>query len=396
MNTQANSHGAPRRIVILGSTGSIGRSALDVVRAHRERFEVVGLAAGSNAQLLAEQIAEFRPKVAALQHTAAAQAIQTDGAGTKLLTGDAGVADVAGCGADVVLCGVVGAAGLEGVLRAIDSGATIALANKEPLVMAGGLIMARARERGVQVLPVDSEHNALFQCLEGRRLEEVRTVYLTASGGPLYRKDPMTFDAMTPEQAIKHPTWDMGAKISVDSATLMNKGLEVIEAMHLFNLPLEKLQVIIHPQSLVHGLVEFIDGHFLAHIGVTDMKLPIQFALTWPERVECPVKRLNLAAMGAITFDDPDFEAFPCLTCAFEAARRGGSVPAALNAANEEAVAAFRAGRITFTGIGAVVREVLDATSDGAANSLDAVRAADADARLRAQRAIQRSGVPSV
>ena len=396
MSTQAGSHGARRRIVILGSTGSIGRSALDVVRKHPSLFEVVGLAAGSNAQLLADQIAEFGPAYAALRQAPAAQLLTVDSAKTKFLTGDAGVAEVAGCGADVVLCGVVGAAGLQGVLRAIDSGSTIALANKEPLVMAGELIMARARARGVQVLPVDSEHNALFQCLEGRRPDEVRTLYLTASGGPLYRKDPATFDEVTPEQAIKHPTWEMGAKISVDSATLMNKGLEVIEAMHLFDLPLDALRVIIHPQSLVHGLVEFIDGHFLAHIGVTDMKLPIQFALTWPERVECPVKRLDLAAMGAITFDNPDFEAFPCLACAFEAARRGGRVPAALNAANEEAVAAFRAGRISFTGIGAVVREVLDETKDGTAMSLDEVLAADAEARRRAQHAIQRSGVRSV
>ena len=251
--------------------------------------------------------------------------------------------------------------------------------------MAGRLITSAARAAGVRILPVDSEHNAIFQCLEGRDTAEVLTVYLTASGGPFYGQPRESLRGITPAQATTHPTWDMGAKISVDSATLMNKGLEVIEAMWLFDLPLEKIRVVIHPQSIVHGLVEFTDGHILAHLGVTDMVMPIQFALTWPERVKSPMARLDLTRMKALTFAEPDFREFPCLELALSAARRGGTAGTALNAANEVAVAAFRAGRLPFLGIAEVVRRVLEASEVHADDTLESILAADAEARRAAE-----------
>lgn len=382
-----------KRITILGSTGSIGRSALDVVRHYPDRFEVVGLAARSNAELLADQIAEFSPKHAVLVDDSASRRMPVGRATCPVATGLDALAEIAAVPVDVVLCGVVGAVGLRPILRAIEAGNRIALANKEPLVMAGPIIMERARTRGVDVLPVDSEHNAIFQCLHGHGVASLQCIHLTASGGPFYGKPRESLIGVTPQQATRHPTWDMGAKISVDSATLMNKGLEVIEAMWLFGLPLSKVEVVIHPQSIVHSLVEFTDGSILAHLGLTDMKFPIQFALTWPDRVPTPMGRLDLTSMRELTFAKPDFSEFPCLAYALEAARLGGNAPAILNAANEAAVAAFCEGRLEFLRISDVVHEVLDESSIESEVTLESVIAADEEARVRAERAMTALGV---
>ena len=384
-----------RRLTILGSTGSIGQTALKVVRDCPGEFEVVGLGANSNVDELARQIDEFKPARAALADADAAARLQQRVPGTEIGGGPESIADLAAVDVDVVLCGVVGAVGLRSILRALESGNHIALANKEPMVMAGQLIMSEARKRGVRVLPVDSEHNAIFQLMEGRDLEDLRRVYLTASGGPFFGRSRESLRDVKPEEAVKHPTWDMGAKISVDSATLMNKGLEIIEAMWLFDLPLEAIEVIIHPQSLVHGLVEFKDGHILAHLGVTDMTLPIQFALTWPKRVECPRARLDLATMAKLSFAAPDFSEFPCLGHAMEAARQGGTAGAVLNAANEVAVEAFRQARIPYLAIAEVVGEMLESSSYCEEYSLESILEVDAETRRLAEVVVQALGVRS-
>lgn len=366
----------PIRVTILGATGSIGQSALDVVRRDRARYEVVGLSAHASADALAALAQEFRPKAICINNGAT-----LDAAGCEVLYGADGLVELASRNVDVVLSGVVGAAGLRPVLAAIEAGNRVALANKEPMVMAGKLIMARAAARQVRILPVDSEHNAIFQCLEGHDIENVYRVHLTASGGPFYGRSRDELAQVTAAQAVRHPTWDMGAKISVDSATLMNKGLEVIEAMWLFGLDLDRIGVVIHPQSVVHSLVEFRDGNILAHLGVTDMRLPIQFALNWPERVRSPIARLDLAQLKALTFAEPDFSAFPCLRLALEAARRGGTAPALLNAANETAVAAFIEGRLAFLDIASVVEQTLNEVRVDSDDTLEPVLAADAEAR---------------
>ncbi len=383
----------PRRITILGSTGSIGTSALDVVRHYPERFEVVGLAANANIELLAQQVREFRPKYVAVANRDAARKLSEQMPGISIAAGCEGLEEIAAAPADVVLCGIVGAVGLKPVLSAIEAGNAIALANKEPLVMAGTLIMDRARAKGITVLPVDSEHNAIFQCLQGHRVEDVQCIHLTASGGPFYGKPRESLVGVTPAQATRHPTWNMGAKISVDSATLMNKGLEVVEAMWLFGLPLEKVEVVIHPQSIVHSLVEFTDGSILAHLGLTNMKFPIQYALTWPDRVPEPMGRLDLTTMRELTFAKPDFSEFPCLAYAMEAARVGGTAPAILNAANESAVDAFCKGQIEFLRISEVVREVMDECTASHNVTLEVVLEADALARERAGHVMAGLGV---
>lgn len=375
---------ARRRITILGSTGSIGTSALDVVRHYADRFEITGLAAHSNAGLLARQAREFHPQFVAITDREAGRDLAGQLPGVRVASGPEALMELAATPTDIVLCGMVGAAGLNPVLGAIDAGNTIALANKEPLVMAGALIMERARANNVTVLPVDSEHNAIFQCLHGHRIQDVRCIHLTASGGPFYGMPRESLAGVTPAQATRHPTWNMGAKISVDSATLMNKGLEVIEAMWLFDLPLEKIEVVIHPQSIVHSLVEFTDGSILAHLGPTNMKFPIQFALTWPERVPEPMGRLDLTTMRELTFAKPDFAEFPCLGYAIDAARTGGTAPAILNAANESAVAAFCRGKIEFLRISEVVRDVLDECPVSHDVTLESVLEADRIARERA------------
>jgi len=378
------------RLAILGSTGSIGRSALDVVRHYPERFHVAALAARSNVELLAAQIAEFRPTDVAVADEPSAKRLADMDLGVTVWPGPSGVERVAALPADVTLCAMVGSAGLRPLLCAIHAGNRIALANKESLVMAGGLVMQAARAHSLHVLPVDSEHSAIFQCLAGQDAQHVHRVHLTASGGPFYGRPRQDLRRVTPQQATKHPTWKMGPKISVDSATLMNKGLEVIEAMWLFALPLDKIDVLVHPQSIVHSLVEFNDGSILAHLGVTDMRSPIVFALTWPQRVQYPMDRLDLTTMAGLTFEAPDFSKFPCLAMALEAAKTAGTAPAILNAANETAVAAFCQGRLGFLDIEAVVRHVLDACPVDKADQLEIVEAADSAARREAGAMIER------
>jgi len=392
MLAQRSEEAVPRRICILGSTGSIGRSALDVVRHYRDLFEVVGLGAHSNVDLLKAQIAEFHPVYVAVADRAAGARLAAMGEGVTLWTGDDAIERLAAIPSDVVLCAMVGAVGLRPVLKAIDAGSRIALANKEPMVMAGPIIMAHARARGIEIIPVDSEHNAVFQCLHGHRATDVRCVHLTASGGPFYGRSLESLRNVTPEEAVQHPTWDMGEKISVDSATLMNKGLEVIEAMALFGLPLSKIEVVIHPQSIVHSLVEFNDGSILGHLGVTDMRFPILFALTWPERVQSPLARLSLTTMRELTFRAPSFSEFPCLELALRAAEAGGTAPAALNAANEVAVGAFCKRQIGFLDIQEVVRRTLDTADIRPAIELESVLEADATARKAALKTVELHG----
>ena len=309
---------------------------------------------------------------------------------TALLDNPTPLQSLAAIPVDTVLCAVVGAVGLHPLLAAIDAGNRVAVANKEPFVMAGRLVMERARKCGIEVLPVDSEHNAIFQCIHGHEQSDVACIHLTASGGPFYGRERRSLENVRPEEATKHPTWDMGAKISVDSATLMNKGLEIIEAMWLFDLPPDQIDVVIHPQSIIHSLVEFTDGNILAHMGVTDMKFPILFALTYPKRVELPMKRLDLTRMKALTFDVPDFSAFPCLALARQAANTGGTAPAILNAANEEAVSAFCTQRLGFLQIGDVVEKACNMIESNADYSLEAVSDADQRAREAARNIIAR------
>lgn len=379
-----------RKIVLLGSTGSIGKSTLEVVRRFPERFEVVALAAHANDALLAEQVREFSPGMVAMADEEAAVRLRAQCPGTEVLAGPNGATTLAQLPADVVLCAIVGAVGLDPLLAAIRVGNTVAVANKEPFVMAGKLVMETAKKHGAHVLPVDSEHSAIFQCLEGQRMEDVYRIHLTASGGPFYGQPRETLRAITPEQATRHPTWDMGAKISVDSATLMNKGLEIVEAMWLFGVPESHIEVVVHPQSIVHSLVEFNDGCILAHLGVTDMKFPILYALAWPERVSPPMERLDLTTMRDLTFAAPDFGEFPCLALAREAAGEGGSAPAVLNAANEEAVNAFCKRKIPFLTISDIVAEVRGVCATVQNFDLETILAADQEARVRALEAIQK------
>lgn len=383
---------APIRITILGSTGSIGRSALEVVRNYPDRFEIHALAAHSNIDLLARQIAEFKPACVAVTDETAGARLHAMDTGVPVRIGPDGLEEIASSKVDIVLCAVVGAVGLRPLLAAIQAGNRVAVANKEPFVMAGRLVMETARNHQIQVLPVDSEHNAIFQCLHGHHTRDVRCIYLTASGGPFYGRSRASLTEVSPEEAARHPRWDMGAKISVDSATLMNKGLEIIEAMWLFGMDESKIDVIIHPQSIVHSLVEFNDGNILAQLSVTDMKFPILYALTWPERVDSPIGRLRLSEVGALTFEAPDFSQFPCLQYARRAAAQGGTAPAVLNAANEAAVAAFLARRIPFLQISDVVRDVCEACPVNDEYSLSAVLDADRMARSIAEERIARQG----
>jgi len=357
-------------LAILGSTGSIGQSALDVVRAHPGRLKVIGLAAGSNGDRLREQAAEFHVKITALASA----------------TGGAGLIEVATHPeVDIVICASSGTAALEAVLAAIDAGKTIALANKEVLVMAGALVTSAARARGVAILPVDSEHNAIHQCLHGRKREEIRRIILTASGGPFREMPAAALADVTPAEALRHPTWRMGRKITIDSATLMNKGLEVIEAHWLFDLPADQIDVVIHPQSIVHSLVELKDGSIIAQLGGADMKLPIQYACSYPDRWEAPVARLDLTAIGRLDFQQPDLDRFPCLRLAYRALQAGPSHAVVLNAANEVAVASYLEEKISFVSIPRVIEQAMDAHAGVTVSTLEAIREVDAWARLYSQ-----------
>ena len=374
-----------KHVAILGSTGSIGTSALAVVDAHPDRLRIVGLAAGANAPALAAQVARYRPKVVALAEGGAG-ALAAAGvalAGTELHSGPGGLLAVATHpDVEVVLCASSGTAALEAVLAAIDAGKTIALANKEVLVMAGEVVMEAARRRGVSVLPVDSEHNAIHQCLHGRSPADVARLVLTASGGPFREWSAGALQGATAADALRHPTWQMGRKITIDSATLMNKGLEVIEAHWLFGVTRDQIDVVVHPQSVVHSLVELRDGSMIAQLGVTDMRLPIQYAFSYPERWGAAAARLDLASCGPLEFHAPDLERFPCLGLAYEALEAGGTMPVVLNAANEVAVEAFLQQRIGFTTISDVIAATMGAhTAASAPTTLPTVRAVDRWAR---------------
>jgi 1-deoxy-D-xylulose-5-phosphate reductoisomerase len=373
-----------KRIAILGSTGSIGQSALAVVDAHPDRLRVVGLAAGENSDLLAMQIARYRPRVAAMATLSAIARLRSNGstAGVTLAAGRDGLAAVAtDPEADLVLCASSGTEALEAVLAAIEHGKTIALANKEVLVMAGGIVTEAAQRRGVPILPVDSEHNAVHQCLHGRDRRELKRIVLTASGGPFRGRVASDLAAVSADDALKHPTWRMGRKITIDSATLMNKGLEVIEARWLFGVRAGQIDVVIHPQSVVHSMVELTDGSIIAQLGVADMRLPIQYAFSYPDRWPAPLPALDLARAGRLDFEVPDTSAFPCLRLAYRALDAERSLPVVLNAANEVAVARFLEGRIGFTSIPDVIERTMDAHRPEEVSTLTAVRAVDTWAR---------------
>jgi 1-deoxy-D-xylulose-5-phosphate reductoisomerase len=375
-----------RTLAILGSTGSIGRSALAVVDAHPTRLRVAALAAGDNAARLAEQSARYRPAIVALASGDAAERFRAAGGDAPaLVCGPEGLVAVATHpDVDIVLCASSGTAALEAVLAAIDAGKTIALANKEVLVMAGALVTAAARRAGVPILPVDSEHNAIHQCLHGRRPGEIRRLILTASGGPFRDLPIEALHTVGPEAALRHPTWQMGRKITIDSATLMNKGLEVIEAHWLFDVPADRIDIVVHPQSIVHSMVELSDGSVIAQLGVTDMRLPIQYACSYPDRWEAALPRLDLAKAGPLDFHEPPYDRFPCLGLAYRALRAGGTAPVVLNAANEVAVASFLEGRLGFMSIPVVIERTLNAHEGHSVLTLELIRRVDAWAREHA------------
>ncbi|MFY8216949.1 MAG: 1-deoxy-D-xylulose-5-phosphate reductoisomerase [Chthoniobacterales bacterium] len=372
-----------KRIVILGATGSIGVSAQKVARALPDAMQIVGISAHGNSDGLAAAAREFGVSAACLTNPSASPGWSRDlPIGCRALEGAAGLIDLATSrDADMVLIAIVGTAGLKPALAAIRAGKDIAVASKEILVMAGEIVMAEAKKFGVRVLPVDSEHNAIFQCLEGRPTHSVERLILTCSGGPFRQTPTEQLTDVQPDQALCHPTWNMGQKISIDSATLFNKGLEMIEARWLFDLPMDRIDVIVHPQSIVHSMVEFVDGSLLAQLSCSDMAFPIQYAVTWPERVEGSLKRLDLAALRALEFEAPREDAFPALRLAREAGARGGTLPAVLNAANESAVAAFLAGDIRFPQIWFLVESAMLKHVTHNHPTLDELFAADAWAR---------------
>jgi 1-deoxy-D-xylulose-5-phosphate reductoisomerase len=377
-----------KRIAILGSTGSIGRSALAVVDAHADRLQVVGLAAGENAELFAAQLARYQPRVAAMASGDAIDRLkQIDPAATRIAgTGRDGLVAVASHpDVDLVLCASAGTDGLEAVLAAIEHGKAVALANKEILVMAGGIVTQAAERRGVAILPVDSEHNAVHQCLHGRNPSELKRLILTASGGPFRGRAASELLNVSAAEALNHPTWRMGRKITIDSATLMNKGLEVIEARWLFGVRGDQIDVVIHPQSVVHSLIELTDGSVIAQLGVTDMRLPIQYAFSYPERWPAGLPSLDLAKAGRLDFDVPDRAAFPCLALAYRALESDQGLPVVLNAANEVAVAKFLDGSLGFMAIPDVIARTMDAHAAAEVATLDAVRALDRWARAYAE-----------
>ncbi len=377
-----------KQIAVLGSTGSIGKSVCDIVRRSRGRLKIVGLGAGRNLELLAKQIEEFSPLKVAVMTEELAQRLKgmISNSSVQVLWGKDGYNELASmAGADLVVSSMVGAAGLIPTVTAIEAGKDVALANKETLVAAGPLVMRLVEEHRVNLLPIDSEHSAIFQCLQGYRDSMVKNIILTASGGPFREKPAKELSSITPEEAVAHPNWSMGAKISVDSSTLMNKGLEVIEARWLFSVPPERIDVVVHPQSIIHSMVEYIDGSIIAQMGIPDMRVPISYALYWPDRMELDLPSLDLVKMGPLTFEAPQMEKFPCLGLAFKALEMGGTATTVLNAANEVAVEAFLQGRIPYLKISEIISEVLNELGGQEMESLDDVLRADALARLKAQ-----------
>jgi 1-deoxy-D-xylulose-5-phosphate reductoisomerase len=387
-----------KRLALLGSTGSIGRSTLDIVTTFRDRFEVVAMAAGTKVEALAEQILRFRPRLVSVREAADVgrlAGLLPAGLRVEIQWGTTGATAVATHpDADLVVSAIVGAAGLEPTFAAIRSGKSVAVANKEPLVMAGALMMGEAARQGVQVFPIDSEHSAIFQSLCGHQKRDVRRLILTASGGPFLTFPKERLAEVTVEQALKHPNWRMGPKITVDSATLMNKGLEVIEAAWLFGIEPDRIAIHVHPQSIVHSMVEYIDGSVVAQMGVPDMRGPISYALTYPDRLPVPLPPLNLCALSGLTFFEVDHDRFPAVNLAYRAARAGGTVPTVLNAANEVAVAAFLAGRLPFASIPAVIEAAMDAHVPQPIGTLADVLTADAEGRRLAEQALARFGRP--
>jgi len=375
-----------RRIAILGSTGSIGRSTLSVAESYPERFQIVALAAGSNLEAAFEQARRWRPRMISIAAEPDADVLRArlKQAGlneTEVVCGAAGTVKVATHPeADFVVSAIVGVAGLEATYEAVKAGKVVGVANKECLVAAGELITAEARRQGKPLLPIDSEHNAVHQCLRGGRMAEVERIWLTASGGPFLKTPQSEFPSITVEQALNHPTWKMGKRITIDSATLMNKGFEVIEACRLFNLPPAKVEVLVHPQSTIHSMVEFVDGSILAQFSVTDMRLPILYALTYPERIPSDM-RFPVGDLRHLDFCPPDMNKFPCLRIAYEAAEAGGAKTVALNAADEVAVAAFLEGSITFDEIPGIIEDAVSASNSGKLESIAKVLEADTDAR---------------
>ena len=389
-------------VAVLGATGSIGTSALDVISRHPDRLRATVMAAGRNVDALVALCASHRPEHAVIADEALFASLRDGlrdaGLSTQAHAGDAALEQlVAGETCDTVVAAIVGAAGLPSTLAAARAGKRLLLANKESLVLAGELLTTIAREAGATIIPIDSEHNAIFQCLpsthDGRH-SGLRRILLTASGGPFRGCGREQLADVTPAQAIAHPKWSMGPKISVDSATLMNKGLEVIEAHHLFGLPGERIEVLVHPQSLVHSLVEFVDGSMLAQLGLPDMRTALAVGFAWPQRIESGVGGLDLLAQGRLDFEPPDLDAFPCLRLSYAALAAGGTAPAILNAANEVAVSAFLQGRVSFLAISELVEDALAALPIEAAGTLDVLHAADARARLHTEHSLQRKARP--
>ncbi len=382
-----------KRIALLGSTGSIGVSTLNVVSSHPDEFTVSALAAGRNVMLLKDQVDRFRPLLAAVvdeEHARELKHLLGPRSTTAVFSGPEGYREAAASGGtDMVVSAMVGAAGLIPTLDAIEAGRDIALANKETLVMAGGIVLRKATEKGVNIIPVDSEHSAVFQCLQGHRREDIRRIILTASGGPFLDASRDELKAVTPARALQHPNWSMGKKVTIDSATMMNKGLEVIEAGWLFGVPVTAIDVLIHPQSIVHSLVEYRDGTVIAQLGAPDMRIPIAYALSFPRRLPRTEPLLDLSRIGALDFFKPDLERFPSLKLAYAAAKKGGTMPAAINAANECAVAAFIEERIGFTDICRVSKRVFDRHCVQDEPELGVVLAADRWAREEAEKIIK-------
>ena len=380
-----------RSITILGATGSVGASTLDLVRRNRAEWRVEAITANCNVAELAALAREFSARLAVVADERCLPELREAlaGSGIEAAGGREALCEASARGADVTVAAIVGCAGLAPVMAAIEQGGIVALANKEALVSAGEVMTAAVAQHGATLLPVDSEHNAIFQCLAGGDIVDVRWITLTASGGPFRTWTPEQLATATPEQAVAHPNWDMGAKISVDSATMMNKGLEVIEAHHLFPVGLDRIRIVVHPQSVIHSLVEYRDGSTLAQLGPSDMRVPIASCLAWPRRMETALKPLDLPAIGTLSFFAPDEERFPATRLAREAAQAGGAAPAVLNAANEVAVAAFLAGQIAFTDISALVAQTLSGTLPPAPRILEDVFAVDAEARARAAETLE-------
>ena len=380
-----------RSLTVLGATGSIGASTLDLVRRERDKWRIVALTANCQAAELAALAREFSAEIAVVADESCLPELRAAlaGSGIEAAAGAAALVEAAARSADLTLAAIVGCAGLAPTMAAIERGATVALANKEALVSAGAVMIAAVARHGTTLLPVDSEHNAIFQCLAGNILDQVRSITLTASGGPFRDWSAEQLAQATPAQAVKHPNWDMGAKISVDSATMFNKGLELIEAHYLFPVGLDKLRIVVHPQSVVHSMVEYRDGSTLAQLGPSDMRVPIASCLAWPERMDTPCAPLDLAKLGELTFRAPDEKRFPATALCRAAAEQGGAAPAVLNAANEIAVAAFLSGQIAFTRIEVMVAEVMSRYSPSAPGNLDDVIALDHAARAHARELLE-------